>query len=202
MRIWGIKNGLVSILVGFLSLVIAIFLAFILQGTVSEFLYNNTPIGTSIQKVATNFVTENLKNEDSSSKDKNTIEFINKIVNKGEDEDKIINDAAITITKYILSGISFIGIIIVVLIICYILTMLLNFVFDFPILSSINKFGGIGINLLKTLLKLWILLAIISFVSTLPILDPVIEQINQSFVVKVLYENNLLVNIVKSTIKL
>ena len=80
--------------------------------------------------------------------------------------------------------------------------MLLNFVFDFPILSSINKFGGIGINLLKTLLKLWILLAIISFVSTLPILDPVIEQINQSFVVKVLYENNLLVNIVKSTIKL
>ena len=192
MHIWGIKNGLVSILVGFLSLVIAIFLAFILQGTVSEFLYNNTPIGTSIQKVATNFVTENLKNEDSSSKDKNTIEFINKIVNKGEDEDKIINDAAI----------SFIGIIIVVLIICYILTMLLNFVFDFPILSSINKFGGIGINLLKTLLKLWILLAIISFVSTLPILDPVIEQINQSFVVKVLYENNLLVNIVKSTIKL
>lgn len=202
MHIWGIKNGLVSILVGFLSLVIAIFLAFILQGTVSEFLYNNTPIGTSIQKVATNFVTENLKNEDSSSKDKNTIEFINKIVNKGEDEDKIINDAAITITKYILSGISFIVIIIVVLIICYILTMLLNFVFDFPILSSINKFGGIGINLLKTLLKLWILLAIISFVSTLPILDPVIEQINQSFVVKVLYENNLLVNIVKSTIKL
>lgn len=192
----GYKKGLVSILVSFAGMIIAIVLAFILQGPVADFLYN-TPIGSSIEQGVTKVIEENVQQENNNDNEN----FITKILNSKENSQDI-NKAAESLTKYILKGISFVGILILVFIICYILQMVLNLVFDLPLLNSVNRLGGIGLNIIKTLIKLWVLLAIISFISAIPIVKPVVDVINDSMLVKLLYDNNFLVAIIQGTMKL
>ena len=76
--------------------------------------------------------------------------------------------------------------------------MVLNVVFNLPILSSINQMGGIAVGVLSTLIKVWILLAIISFITPLPMFNGISEFIDSTFVIKFLYNNNLLVTIIKA----
>lgn len=192
----GYKKGLVSILVSFAGMIIAIVLAFILQGPVADFLYT-TSIGSSIEQGVTKVIEENVQKENNNDNEN----FITKILNSKENSQDI-NKAAESLTKYILKGISFVGILILVFIICYILQMVLNLVFDLPLLNSVNRLGGIGLNVIKTLIKLWVLLAIISFISAIPIVKPVVDVINDSMLVKLLYDNNFLVAIIQGTMKL
>ena len=106
------------------------------------------------------------------------------------------------IKDYSISPLVFVGIFILVSIICYILTMIWNIVCKLPILNSINKVGGVSLNVLKTVFKIWILLAIIYFVSFVPLVSTINNFIDSSVVTKFLYENNIIVNILKSTLNI
>ena len=203
---FGYKKGLVGILIGVASLILSIILAFVLQGPVSEYLYS-TPVGTSIESKVTEFVndtlsSENNENVDSEDNTKKENDFFSKVIQDATNSEDTVKEASKNITMFILKGITFIGIFILVRIICYILQMILNVVFDLPILHSVNKFGGMAINLVATLLKLWILLAAIQLISSVVAIDFIINLINQSCLTKLLYENNILLNILQTTIKL
>lgn len=203
---FGYKKGLVGILIGVASLILSIILAFVLQGPVSEYLYS-TPVGTSIESKVTEFVndtlsSENNENVDSEDNTKKENDFFSKVIQDATNSEDTVKEASKNITMFILKGITFIGIFILVRIICYILQMILNIVFDLPILHSVNKFGGMAINLVATLLKLWILLAAIQLISSVVAIDFITNLINQSYLTKLLYENNILLNILQTTIKL
>ena len=203
---FGYKKGLVGILIGVASLILSIILAFVLQGPVSEYLYS-TPVGTSIESKVTEFVNdtlspENNENVDSEDNTKKENDFFSKVIQDATNSEDTVKEASKNITMFILKGITFIGIFILVRIICYILQMILNVVFDLPILHSVNKFGGMAINLVATLLKLWILLAAIQLISSVVAIDFITNLINQSYLTKLLYENNILLNILQTTIKL
>ena len=203
---FGYKKGLVGILIGVASLILSIILAFVLQGPVSEYLYS-TPVGTSIESKVTEFVndtlsSENNENVDSEDNTKKENDFFSKVIQDARNSEDTVKEASKNITMFILKGITFIGIFILVRIICYILQMILNIVFDLPILHSVNKFGGMAINLVATLLKLWILLAAIQLISSVVAIDFITDLINQSYLTKLLYENNILLNILQTTIKL
>ena len=203
---FGYKKGLVGILIGVASLILSIIFAFVLQGPVSEYLYS-TPVGTSIESKVTEFVndtlsSENNENVDSEDNTKKENDFFSKVIQDATNSEDTVKEASKNITMFILKGITFIGIFILVRIICYILQMILNIVFDLPILHSVNKFGGMAINLVATLLKLWILLAAIQLISSVVAIDFITNLINQSYLTKLLYENNILLNILQTTIKL
>lgn len=203
---FGYKKGMVGILVGVASLILSIILAFVLQGPVSEYLYS-TPVGTSIESKVTEFVNDTLSSEsnenaDSEDNTKKENDFFSKVIQDATNSEDTVKEASKNITMFILKGITFIGIFILVRIICYILQMILNVVFDLPILHSVNKFGGMAINLVATLLKLWILLAAIQLISSVVAIDFITNLINQSYLTKLLYENNILLNILQTTIKL
>lgn len=193
----GYKKGLVGILVSFISLILAIVLAFVLQGPISQYLYEDTGMGTSLEQSVKSVVEKNINTEEGESK----ILFLDKVISDNQEEGSLVDNASKQLTLYILKGISFIGVLVLVFIICYILQMLLNLVFDLPILHSVNKFGGIGLNIIKTLVKFWIVLALISFIATIPFIQPVVETIEKSTLTKVLYHNNMLVTLIESSMK-
>lgn len=193
----GYKKGLVGILVSFVSLILAIVLAFILQGPISQYLYEDTGMGTSLEQSVKSVVEKNINTEEGESK----ILFLDKVISDQQEEGSLVDNAAKQLTLYILKGISFIGVLVLVFIICYILQMLLNLVFDLPLLSSVNKFGGVGLNIIKTLVKFWIVLALISFIATIPFIQPIVDTIEKSTVTKLLYHNNMLVTLIESSMK-
>ena len=191
----GHKKGLVGIIVGFASLILSIVLAFALQSVVADALYNSG-IGTSLNKSIGSAIQDKLDN----GEDINNSAYgkIVKTITTGEQ----VDSAANTITKFVLKGISFILILVIVYLICYILQMILNVVFNLPILNQINSIGGTPIGALSMLLKIWIALAIISFLSPVPIFESLMGYVNQTILIKFLYNNNFLVGLLKLGLKI
>lgn len=191
----GYKKGLVGVVVGFVSLILSIILAFAFQSVVADALYNSG-IGDSLKEVVQDNIQTMIDNgenvEDS---------FYGNIINSTITEDKV-EQAGEIVTMFVMKGVSFILIFFAVRLICYILQMILNIVFNLPILSSINQIGGIAVGVLSTLIKVWILLAILSFITPLPMFNGIAEYIDNTLLIKLLYNNNLLVSIIRAGLKI
>ncbi|MDD3303444.1 MAG: CvpA family protein [Clostridia bacterium] len=201
---FGYKKGMVGILIGVAALILSLVLAFMLQGPVANYLYT-TPIGSGIESNVSKLVNDTVHADENNSQGTTTKEdnnFFNKVIQEASKTDDVVKEASKNFTLFILKGITFVGIFILVRIICYILQMILNVVFDLPILHSVNKLGGVVLSVITTLIKLWIVLAIIQLLSSVVAMDSVTNIINQSYVTKILYENNILINMLQSGIKL
>ncbi|MDO4282680.1 MAG: CvpA family protein [Clostridia bacterium] len=195
----GYKKGLVGILVSLVGMVLSIVLAFMLQGTIAEMLYQDTGLGSTIEQSIHKNVTESFQKKIDEKTDNNM--FYANMVKSISSEDEISTIAKET-TKFILKGISFIAIFVLTFIICYIIQMMLNIVFDLPILSQINKIGGIAVGILKAIIKVWILLAIVSFLAPLPMFSFLDTLIKDTMITNVLYNNNVFVSLIKAGLNL
>ena len=65
-----------------------------------------------------------------------------------------------------------------------------------PILRSIDKVGGVTLGALQALIIVWVMFLILSITSTFEISQKMIESINQIGILKLLYDNNILLDIV------
>ena len=65
-----------------------------------------------------------------------------------------------------------------------------------PILCSIDKVGGGMLGAIKGLILIWIFFLVLSVTSAMDWSQTLIGQINQSAILKMLYDNNVLVGIV------
>lgn len=201
----GYKKGLVGILVGLVSLLLAIILGFIFQIPISNYLYENTNVGKSIEENIVKVINDNINNEqtDKTGKENNIMDVFNKLENNAKKQEKnTVEQTSKMITMFILKGISFITILIVVYIICFVLQLVLNVVFDLPLLNVVNKFGGIGANLIQVVLKIWIFLGIVYFISSISSVTVISDAIQKTTLTKALYENNVLVKIIESNLKI
>ena len=191
----GHKKGLVGILVGFAALILSIVLAFMFQSVVADAIYD-TGLGQSVAGIAKNNMQDMMKNGENVDKS-----IYGKVLSNAVTDDNL-TVASENISRFVMKGLSFIAIFLIVRIICYILQMILNVVFNLPLLSTVNGIGGTVVGGLSVLIKIWIVLALISFVSPLPMFDSIVSYIDKTFLVKLLYYNNLLVAVVKAGLRL
>ena len=191
----GHKKGLVGILVGFAALILSIVLAFMFQSVVADAIYD-TGLGQSVAGIAKNNMQDMMKNGENVDKS-----IYGKVLSNTVTDDNL-TVASENISRFVMKGLSFIAIFLIVRIICYILQMILNVVFNLPLLSTVNGIGGTVVGGLSVLIKIWIVLALISFVSPLPMFDSIVSYIDKTFLVKLLYNNNLLVAVVKAGLRL
>lgn len=189
----GHKKGLVGVIVGFASLLLSIILAFAFQSIVADSLYNSGA-GQKVKEVAQENMQKIIDNDESLEDS-----FYGGIISDVNTEEEISN-AAETVAMFVMKGLSFIVIFMIVRLICYILQMILNIVFNLPILSSINSIGGIAVGILSILIKIWIVLAVVSFIA--PMIEGISGYIDSTILVKLLYNNNLLVTILKAGLKI
>lgn len=196
---FGFRKGIIGIAVSLISVVLAIILGYVLQAPIADMLYKDTGLGTIVEETVKNNI--NIGNNE--EKSENTIydNILNSIIGEKQEE-LTIEQAAKVVTMFILRGLSFVLIVIIVFIICYIVQLVLNLVFNIPVLSSINKIAGIAAGVIKSLLSIYILLAVIYFLAPIPFMDTVINYINNTAVAKVLYSNNFIVAILSSTFKI
>ena len=191
----GHKKGLVGILVGFAALILSIVLAFMFQSVVADAIYD-TGLGQSVAGIAKNNMQDMMKNGENVDKS-----IYGKVLSNAVTDDNL-TVASENISRFVMKGLSFIAIFLIVRIICYILQMILNVVFNLPILSTVNGIGGTVVGGLSVLIRIWVVLALISFVSPLPVFDSIVSYIDKTFLVKLLYNNNLLVAVVKAGLRL
>ena len=172
----GHKKGLVGILVGFAALILSIVLAFMFQSVVADAIYD-TGLGQSVAGIAKNNMQDMMKNGENVDKS-----IYGKVLSNAVTDDNL-TVASENISRFVMKGLSFIAIFLIVRIICYILQMILNVVFNLPLLSTINGIGGTVVGGLSVLIKIWIVLALISFVSPLPMFDSIVSYIVSKIII-------------------
>ncbi len=193
----GYKKGFVKVIIRLGSFVLAILLAFLLQNSVATFIgerlgLENT-ISTAIETKLVE-ITENDQKEVNINILQKTIDSINDAASNEKEQQ--IKEWTNIITEFILKGISFIAILLVVEIIMGIISLILNSVVSLPVLKTLNGVLGAIIEVILVLFRIYIILAIISFLSPLELLDKVTDFINQTCITKWLYENNIIINII------
>lgn len=203
----GVKKGMIAIVTKIAGFVLATIFAFMFYKPLASHLMKNYDFPTKITESIKNIIASEQKNvtqEDEYISLSNIIEKFNlkdKVNLKEEqenlDEEKVLSDViADKITLYIMNIISFLLIFLGIIIIATILSFILGAIFSLPLLNSANKIGGFIAEIVLFVVKLWVVLAVISLLSPMSFMSWVVNLIENSVIIRFLYNNNLLTQLV------
>ena len=193
----GYKKGLINVVFNILAFFIAIIITFILYKPVSNFIINNTEIDDKIKQT----IIENSKKEYNSDNEKtessNIIQkYVENSIKNAEEEakEKTIELVANTISIRGVEILTGILLFIVTRLILIVLGFITKFVANLPLIKQFNEIGGVLYGLLKGLLIIYIILTIMFFVVSINQKGIISETIENSYITKILYDNNIIVN--------
>lgn len=171
----GYKKGLVEVVFNICAFIIALVVALILYKPVSNIVVKNTNIYGKIRETIVN---NNIEEEQSIVKD---------VQNKTKEQlaDVISIKAVNIIVAIVLFIIARIAVIL--------LKTVLIGIAEIPIIKQFNQIGGIGYGILKGFLLIYILVTLLFFVNAIVGNNKVSAIVEESFITKVLYENNIIV---------
>lgn len=195
----GYKKGLIGVIFKIVSFFIAILVAFILSAPISNWIVDNTAISQNMQNaIVEKFTEDNIESEGVEKEDVNNtsqivVDYINKQVT--EVKNAGIKSAAGEIAKTVIR--------IIVMVILYVVTKIILFFFrklaealaELPVLKQFNKLGGTIYGILKGFLIVYVILAILSLIAPMVNSNNLFEMINSSVIGSIMYNNNILLNI-------
>ena len=186
----GYKQGLIKAAIKIAAFLIAIIVALILYKPVSGFIINNTKIDDNIK----NTMIEKITPEGMNKNDKvtSTANISQKIVDTTNNS---IENIAETLTNKIIEVVVLLLLFIIVRIILIFITALADLIAKLPILKQFNETGGLIYGIIKGLIIIYVLLGILLLCEPL-IGNSLADVINSSIITKLIYNNNILVNII------
>ncbi len=198
----GYKKGLTQYIIKIFSFIIAVIVAFILFKPVSNWVIQNTTIDEGIKEAVVNVVKNDVEDTGKVKEDSNLpkamVDYINNSIESAVNEAKqnVIETAAETIANSAINVGVAILVFIIVRILLILVSMLSKALTNLPVIKQFDKAGGIIYGLLKSLVIIFIVFAIISFISPMIEQTGIIVAINKSFIGGLLYNNNLLLKII------
>ncbi len=178
------KKGLVKLAIGLCSFVISIAITFVLYQPISNLVINITGIDEAIENSIyekANEVMQENKSED---------ELTNQMIETTKNE--MLPETARTLAINIVTG----GVIIVLFIAIKIALRFVSAVADIvtkiPIISQLNEAGGMLYGLIRGILIVYVLLLIIRIPAQINPNNEITKNMNQSYLGKAMYENNVL----------
>ena len=198
----GYKRGLAKSLVKVLSFAIALIVAIALFKPVSNFVIEKTEFDDNIRNSITQIIADDVEENGEVKEDTNLpqsmVNFLNEKIKASTEETKqvVVNNVAnevATIAVNVCVGLGlFIGTRIILLIVCGIFSIIT----ELPILKQVDKVGGIIYGILNALVIIFVVFAIISFISPMIEQTQLITTINKSIIGSVMYNNNILLKVI------
>lgn len=202
----GYKKGLIKLAVGILGFFLAIIIALVLYTPISNFIINNTSVKDNIKNAISDTVKsyvikeENAEGEEKQQESKVMVTYIDGIVAKqkemivtGEKEliDTVSDNVAVNIIR--------IGVALAVFIISKLILIFINVFADLigklPIIKQFNKVGGTIYGIIQGILIVYIVFAIISLIAPMLNNTDFLEQINNSLIGNMVYNNNIILKL-------
>ncbi len=196
------KKGLVKLAVGLIAVLASIIIAMLLYKPVSNVIIENTEIDENIKStIISNFTKDTESEVEDTSTEKTDDGFMKYIekyvddtVNKTKNE--IVIEASEVISVKVINVCAFIGIFIIARLLMILLTFIADIIMSLPILKQFNEIGGILYGAVKALLIIYIILAIMFFIVYITGNSAISDAITSSYITKLFYNNNLLLNII------
>lgn len=200
--ITGIKKGLTGSIIKLVSFIVALVLAFMLYKPVATAITKNTQIDENIQNtIIQTFSKEKEETPEDSSQEQNMpTKFVQDINSKIENEttdarNKIVEETAKTTTTTIINIGSGIIVFIVARILLVIVSLFAKTITNLPIISQIDKIGGLAYGAVEGMLVIYIVLGLISLTSLIWANNSVVTAVTKSTIGSILYNNNIILNI-------
>ena len=192
----GYKKGLIKVAFNFLAFFIAIIMTIILFKPISNLMIEKTQIDNNIEKgIIENFSGKNDENNETQE----SSNFIEKYINEKikttatEAKDQAVESIAKTISIRLTEIITAISLFVVIRILLILLRFLSDMLAELPIIKQCNEAGGIIYGLLKSVIIIYFILTIIFIVSSINGNGFVNNAIDESYITKFLYNNNVIV---------
>ena len=177
------RKGLVKLAMQLFAFVIAIVVTLVVYRPISNFVINSTGIDESIE----NFIYEKA-NEIMQEDEEGT--YTSQITEAAKNE--MLPEAAKTLSVNIVKMATLIILYIAVQIILRLITGLADAIANIPVLKQINKAGGIVYGLLRGILIVYVVLMLVGLFNQIQVDNQATQSINQSYIGKMMYENNVL----------
>ncbi len=175
----GYKKGLVKVGIRLVSFLVAIIITFILYRPISEMIINYTQIDESIQ----NIVIENVS--------KKEVEKTNKEDIIEDTKNSILLNIAKPLSYNVVYGGVMIILFIISRVILFFISALTDIVEKLPIIHQFNRMGGIIYGIIVGFFITNLILLIISFIAKANFNNRLEEQIQNTYITKLMYENNI-----------
>ncbi len=178
------KKGLVKLAIGLCSFVISIAITFVLYQPISNLVINITGIDEAIENSIyekANEVMQENKSED---------ELTNQMIETTKNE--MLPETARTLAINIVTGGVIIVLFIAIKIALRFVSALADIVTKIPIISQLNEAGGMLYGLIRGILIVYVLLLIIRIPEQINPNNEITKNMNQSYLGKAMYENNVL----------
>lgn len=202
---FGYHKGLTGSLLKIVSFVLAIVVAFVLFKPVSNFIIEKTDWDDNLeQSIRDAIITEKNETKVEKTKDENQsmptimVDYINKAVEDAGNNAKetIVDATARDVAVTIVNAGVWVGLFLVARIILFFIKGLANLITDLPIIKQVDKTGGIIYGTIEALVIIYILLAIVSFISPLVSGTGILEAMQKSYIGSIMYNNNLLLKLI------
>ena len=193
----GYKRGMVKIVLSMAAMIVAYVLAAALTVPVSMALKSATPVYDTIEKSVSTMVKESKVDSTSIEKLNLPAQIEEKIMEGANDVASGFNEYLVkTISNLILNAFTFFIVMIVIYIILSIIINVLDFVAKLPLISNINKSGGLVIGLAKGLIYVWIACLVLTAFSDKAWAQEAFRQINNNKLLTIIYEYNPIIFLV------
>ena len=185
----GYRKGLIALGVKLLAFIIAIAITFLLYKPVANFLIN----GTAIDETIENAIIEQVNNIIIGNENPDVTSALIQSAKDGT-----LPEVASEFAKGIVSVGVMILLYILIRIVLRFVTALANVTAKLPILKQFNKIGGLIYGLARGILIIYIMLLLIRMGSEVNPNNVVNNNINNSYLTKIMYEHNILNGLIKS----
>jgi len=189
----GYKKGLIKVGVKLVAFLVAVIVTIILYHPIANLVIKNTQIDENIES----FIIDHMTQEQIENEDGNVATYVKNYAQNAVIEAQ--NSAAQMMAKSVSENVIGIAVMIVLFLVVRIGIVLIGAIVDaianLPILKQFNELGGILYGTLKGLFIIYVILAIIFFISSLNGIDTITEAINNSFITRFFYDNNLILKL-------
>jgi len=201
--IGGFKAGLIKTVFSMFSFIIAIILSIWLSPMISDILQKNEKIvGDVNEKVEKALGLENkiiMENDQEPFIENLPLPAsIKESLHFDEDMYDVLNVNSFgeyvtrKMTNMIINAAAFVGVFLLIIIILQVLCFALNLFGKLPVLSGINKIGGLVVGLLHGAIIIWVILIFITASGSASWGQAALESINKNAILSFLYDNNML----------
>lgn len=191
------KKGLVNLAVGLIAVFAAIILAIIFYKPVTNIIIENTEFDETIE----NFIIESFAPEGTESGQVKYVGILSYLETEvenviNEKKEEVVYETADVMAEKIINLVVFIAIFTIVRVVLFALTFVADAITSLPILKQLDDVGGILYGLVKSLLIIYVVLAIVSLIVSFTDSTTIISTINSSYITKLFYNNNILLNLI------
>lgn len=191
------KKGLVNLAVGLIAVVAAIILSVIFYKPVTNLVIENTDFDETIEKALVETFTSETQ-EGGQVRYVGILSYLEKELGNAVNDTKneVIYDTAGAMAEKAINLIVFIAIFTIVRVVLFALTFVVDAITSLPILKQLDDVGGVLYGLIKSLLIIYVVLAIVSLIVGFTANATIADAISNSYVTKIFYDNNIILNMI------